>query len=329
MKLQKPRTKKQHFVPRFYLAQFADQEGMVWNYDISENVVRPATPENTAVETNFYSILNNDGEYNDEIESWLQGVEGTAAAIYPKLLKGEKLEGQEKADFAVFVSSLYARSPAIVTAYAELTGYLAQHITNVTLKDRSRFENIMNQMDAEKGKTTTQTQRDEAFAFMRDKSRYVLHVDRKRGLPALAVADRLTELFLEMAWTVLESRNQHLITSDNPVVQVNPSNDHHPIYGGGGFLNKRTNVSLPLSPTKLLTMSWVPNSNRGIQQIDKQRGRFFNLQRAHFAERYLYSSQRDAGIQALGQKYKTPGLRMQVSGMDNLAPVVVKRKLSK
>ena len=124
---------------------------------------------------------------------------------------------KEKADFAVFVSSLYARSPAMVTAYAELTGYLAQHITNVTLKDRSRFEKIMDQIDAEKGKTSNQKQRDEAFEFMRDKSRYVLHVDRKRGLPALGVADRLTDLFLEMTWMMCESRNQHLIASDNPV----------------------------------------------------------------------------------------------------------------
>jgi hypothetical protein len=324
-----PRPKKQHYVPRFYLEHFTDGDGMVWTYDSQGNDVRPATPLNTAVETNFYSIMDDEGGHNDEIEHWLQGVEGKASELYPKVLRGEKLEGQGKADFSVFVSSLYTRSPAMITAYAEFTGYMAQHLNDFVLASRARFDAMMDRYDADKGIETTQKQRDETFAFARDKSRYIIQVDKKRGLRALGVTDRLTEIFYDMTWVVFESPHQHLVTSDNPVIQVSPPDDHHPIYGDGGFLNKRANVSVPLSSSRMLGLAWMADAPKGVHRVPKEQGRLFNRQRAHFSERYLYASQRDAGIQALGQKYRKPGLRMEVSGMRELAPVEVKRNLSR
>lgn len=324
-----PRPKKQHYVPRFYLEHFTDSNGMVWAYDLQTDEIRTGTPENTAIETNFYSVINDDGVYNDEIENWLQGVEGKASELYPRVLRGERLKDQEKADFAVFIASLYARSPAIVTAYAEMSGYMAQHFTNVTFANRTRFETMMDRYDADRGTRTSKKERDETFEFAKDKSRYFVQVDKKRGLQALSVTDHLTNIFYDMTWVVFESKKQHLITSDNPVIQVNPPEDRHPIYGNGGFLNKRTNVSLPLSSSRLLGLMWDATVKDGVHPVGKNQGRLFNRQRAHFSERYLYASERDSGIKALGKKFRKPGLRMEVSGMDALAPVEVKRKLNK
>jgi Protein of unknown function (DUF4238) len=322
------RPKRQHYVPKFYLEHFIDVDGNVWNYDIANNEVRNASPMNTAVETNFYSVLNEAGDYYDEVESWLSGVESKASELYPKVLRGESLVGQEKADFAVFISSLFARSPALITAHAEMTGYLAQQITDSTFTIRERFDASMDRYEASNGKVTTPQQRTEILDFAHDKSQYVIQVDKKRGLSALGIADKLTEIFLGMTWCIFESPDQHLITSDNPVVRVNPIQDEHSIYGDGGFMNKRSNVSFPLSPSRILGLAWLPESPKGICRVDKQQGRLFNRQRAHFAERYLYASRRDEGIGMLGQKFKNPGLRFRVTGQEKLAPVEVKRNLS-
>jgi hypothetical protein len=324
-----PRPKRQHYVPRFYLEHFIDDNGRVWTYDNQKNEVRDSVPKQTAVETNFYSILNDDGGYHDDLEHWLQGVEDKAAQLYPRVLKGETLSGQDRADFAVFLSSLYARSPAIVTAYAEMTGYMVQHLTNLMFADRKRFEDSMDSYDADRGKTTSPADRDKMFEFANDKSRYVLAVDKKRGLSAIGVADNLTPLFFDMSWIVFESRDQHIITSDNPVVRVSPPADYHPIYGDGGFLNKNVNVSIPLTPDRVLVLFWKKDVPSGLLRVNKAQGRTFNVQRAHYSERYLYSSRRDGGIQALGQKYRKPGLRLSISGSEGMAPVEVRRKLSK
>lgn len=323
------RTKRQHYIPRFYLEYFTDADGMVWTYDQKVNEVRASIPENTAVETNFYSIKNEDGEYNDVLEDWLAGVEGKAASLYPKLLKGEVLVGQEKADFAVFLSSLHVRSPAMIRANAELAGIMVQHAADILLKDRKQFEAFMDKRDAETSKITPPQERESIFEFASNKENYFIAVDQKKGLQGMGAADRLTDIFLQMNWLLIECQRQHLITSDSPVVQVTPPQDYHPIYGDGGFLNKRVHVTVPLTPSKMLELHWRNDAIPGIHPADKQRGRLYNRQRAHFSERYLYASQRDAGIHALGQKNAKPGLQIESSGSDRLAPIKVKRRLVK
>lgn len=325
--MSKSRKKRQHYVPKFYLEYFTDADGKVWTYDTANGDVRSGTPQNTAVETNFYSIKDESGEYVDALEDWLADVEGKAAPLYPKLLRGEILADQEKADFSVFLSSLYTRSPAMVHANAELLGKMVQHVSDVVLQDRERFERVMDKVDAEAGKTTPPHKRDEAFAFARDKSRYVVEVDRKRGLQGMGATDKVTDILFRMNWIVVGCQDQHLITSDSPVVRVTPPDGYHPIYGDGGFFNKRVFVTVPLTPSMMLELSWADHPGPGIYPADKQRGRLYNRQRARFSERYLYASRRDAGIKALGKKFAEPGVRYETSGSNRLAPVVVKRRL--
>lgn len=62
---------------------------------------RPAVPEETGLQTNFYSVKDVDGKYVDILEAWLAGVESKAAAIYERLLKGVIPTGQGRADFSV------------------------------------------------------------------------------------------------------------------------------------------------------------------------------------------------------------------------------------
>ncbi len=82
------RTKKQHVVPRFYLDNFSDENGMIWTYTAGSGKAWSASPENTGVESNVYSVKEEDGEYNDELEHWLASVEDHASKVYHKLLKG-------------------------------------------------------------------------------------------------------------------------------------------------------------------------------------------------------------------------------------------------
>jgi len=56
--------KRQHVIPRLHLKNFVadNPKGLVWTYDAVEGTARPATPENTGVQSYFYSAETTDGK---------------------------------------------------------------------------------------------------------------------------------------------------------------------------------------------------------------------------------------------------------------------------
>lgn len=325
--MRKPRPKGQHLIPKFYLENFVDRDGFVWSYNLEADHVHAGTPETTALETNFYSIQTATNEFRDDLEVWLSGVERKAASIYPRILSGEVPTGQERADFAVFISSLFARSPAVVSAAAHMRATMSQIIVDTTFATRERFEAEMNRFDASRGKITPPELRDSLFEFQRDKSRYTIEIERKAGLvSAMKVTDRLTDIVFDMNWFVVESIKQDLITSDAPVACEAAGTSSGFNDSNRGFLDKNALVSVPLSPSRLLLANWRKDNPTKLQRISKGQCREFNRQRAFYAERYVYASKQDLGIRALCRKYKNPGTRMILSGDRKIAPVVLVRR---
>ena len=48
--------KFQHYVPRFYLARFVDQEGFIWVFDKTQGRTFRVKPENIAGQNRFYDL---------------------------------------------------------------------------------------------------------------------------------------------------------------------------------------------------------------------------------------------------------------------------------
>jgi hypothetical protein len=79
-----------------------------------------AIPEETAIETHFYSAQNTDGTMDTQIEEYLQSVESNAAPVYEALLRGEiPKDSQARVDFSIFLALMYVRTPAMRRMYAE------------------------------------------------------------------------------------------------------------------------------------------------------------------------------------------------------------------
>lgn len=78
-----PTPKRQHFVPIVHLKHFigSSPKSQVWTYDAGGDVLS-ATPENTAVETHFYSVERDDGTMDTQLEEFLSLVENNAAPVY-------------------------------------------------------------------------------------------------------------------------------------------------------------------------------------------------------------------------------------------------------
>lgn len=122
-----PDTKRQHYVPQFYLRQFEDKDGFLWVYDKqtdkefkcrSENICQ----ERLLYETTWEGANEKLGKYVllNDIENLFSGKEGSYAQIVSRVLKlctpHQKrnaliCNGKEKKLLAEFAVNLYVRNP--------------------------------------------------------------------------------------------------------------------------------------------------------------------------------------------------------------------------
>jgi hypothetical protein len=105
--------KGQHFIPRLHLQHFTgdNPKGQVWTYDAPSGRAWSAIPEETAVQTHFYSAERDGGSMDTRIEEFLSTVEGAAAPVYECLLKGAiPKDSQERMSFAQFLAHVRPHS---------------------------------------------------------------------------------------------------------------------------------------------------------------------------------------------------------------------------
>lgn len=250
------RTKKQHYVPRFYLSKFADEDGSVWTYS-GDGSPRAAKPEATAAETNFYSPIGPDGERFDEAEKLLSMIEGYAAPLWDGLCEGQVFKGEDRDRIALFLAAQFLRSPSTVRAGAEMMAYFAHHTAQFISSEKEIHDQSLDSYEQDTGMSFSEEERDRMRAFLSEPKNYSINVLRSAGLPMLGGIGNLGKLFLNMKWVVGHSEDQHLITSDSPVTRTSDPSTHHPVYGDGMFANKTVRVQFPLTPQRLLEMTWL------------------------------------------------------------------------
>lgn len=319
------RTKYQHYVPRLHLKHFVGEtpKGMVWVYDKQSSRCAPSKIAATGGTTNFYSIDVGNGDYNDTIDNMLQTIENRAAPIYERLLAGVIPTGQDRSDFAMFMATLYLRSPGKIRASAELFGKLMQVVMGVTWNDRDRFEKSIDLYEKEYGPSFQD--RDKLWDLWQDKERYTIGVSQQQGLSALAASDDIHDILCQRRWYLLEAIEGYFITGDQAVtLWVPPSTS---FFGNGGFSNERAEVTLALSPRRALMItghhlqsSFVPAHLEMVANM--------NEQRAFHAERNLWSHQKDDAVLELAKKYKDAKHDIRLSNAGALAEVKARRKLN-
>jgi hypothetical protein len=138
--------KRQHFIPILHLKHFvgADPKGQVWTYDAESGEVRSATPENTAVQTHFYSVEGEGGVMDTRVEDRLAVVESNAAPVYEALLRAEmpSKDSQARANFATFLALMHVRTPTMRRIYAEMMGRGIQIMSHAYGSHPKAFESL-------------------------------------------------------------------------------------------------------------------------------------------------------------------------------------------
>jgi hypothetical protein len=325
---------RQHFIPCLHLKHFIgpNPKGQVWTYDAQTGKVYSATPENTAVQTHFYSAEDPDGTMNTQLEKYLSEIEGKAAPVYEALLRKEiPKNSQARADFSVFLALMCVRTPAMRRIWAEGYGRHLQIMNYAYAKDEKAFHALTRKYEEEQGITLDNETKNLVRESMIDPTDYVFEIPKERTLKALSAADGLSPIFYEMKWSLAVPTHGFFISCDNPLVKYVDPRTCHPIYGDHGFLNKTAEVIFPLSPKLVLLMSW----NENILEVGEftRRNPVDEINRllAVHSERYLYAHIHHKRLIRLAAKFKDIRPEMTTSGFgpDKFAEIRVLRRWSK
>lgn len=291
------RTKRQHVVPRFYLRHFAQSDGELWTHDCITGNARKSTPEKTAFETNIYTPIGEDGARVDLIEDTLAKIESQAATIYPDLLAFKPLGPVAKLDFAAFLATMFARSPAQLRQFAQTMGQMALWGGRHEMDREFREKEARGDVSAA----------DEAIQkILHDNDMFTIDVDRRVGLLAFQQAETLMHLMAQMNWSYEIAENQQLVTSDNPVFWVKGGGPVDLPSHGFGLGNPFAVIPFPLSPDVILRLDWRSDGAWKKFKLERQRAKLANKYQAKHKERLLFFRDNDQGLCTLGMKYKAP-----------------------
>ncbi len=236
-----PIPKAQHIVPRLHLQHFSGPEpkGQVWTYDKNTGNTRSAIPEETATYGHFYSLEREDGTQDTTIERALADNEGKSDPIYKKLLAGYcNIEGDERAEFSVFLATLYLRTKAMRQDAANVFGMSYQNLRYAYGSNDEAFNELINRVEKAKNEKIPDNIKAIVRRSLIDPSQHKVLVSKVPTITVFDSAAPLAQIFYDMNWSIVNVKHGFLITSDNPVVKVVDPATRHPIYGDGGFINR-------------------------------------------------------------------------------------------
>lgn len=143
-------TKRQHFVPRFYLRYFTNPDGQLHVYRRDDDTYFKTSPENVCAENYLYEVDLNDVDGDEAahalldnyIEVQLSGAEGRLAPFYEELLRCCEEKAFEGKDF------LDGRLAACI-----LTANIIVRNPHMLRADRANAKKVVEDVEAEDGIT--------------------------------------------------------------------------------------------------------------------------------------------------------------------------------
>lgn len=297
---------RQHITPVHHLAQFVGSQpkGCVWVYDRQESTTRPSSPESAGFERHFYSLKRDDGSWDTQLDDWITDVEDKAHPIYQELLRGilPVDDTQEKADFAVYLATIMGRTKATHRFLAETYASHMQMLIHATAARSDVFDAHIRRLEESFGHPISLETRDEVRKAMLDPSDWIIEIPKQRTIQGLGFIDKMTDIFLEMHWSLCFAEKGFFITSDNPLMRRVDPKTRHPIYGDHGYLNKTAQVTFALSPKIALMLTWDERAPRYFP-VSLQSVTSLNHDLAARAERYLYCHLEHKHVQKLSRQF--------------------------
>lgn len=303
-------TKKQHYVPKFYLKLFADSKKVVQVLDVKNNRLGSPTPiSGVGYEPYFYAAqTGTPDEISQQVEDWLQKHEDIFSKEVPPIIDRitnlEHINGEDKYILSGLMSMLWLRSPKMRESINKSSEDLLKQIMSFSVPNR--VDNFIKAT----GTKMSSEQREKMIKTF-ENGEYDLKFNNAQHLKmlteTLGFQDKgFTNMFYGQKWTIFIAKgNQKFITTDSPIVEwwLPPKS----LYDGG-FLER--DKYFALTPDLLIKLTDPQGSSKmkrkTLFEKDDDTVRLLNILLAAHSKRFAYSAEK-AQLQEIVNGRKKPG----------------------
>ena len=271
--------KQHHFVTKAYLEGFVpENDTRLFVYTRNKPGFFRAKPSNIARIHNYYSQKRPDGTVDNKLETALATqVEGPGIEVSRRLNAGQyNISASARGKLAFLMTIQELRVPWMRQNMENVMKSVQERIMNKMIDRPGFLEQRLIEMKEESGRENTVTADD-----LRDSIRsgqIGLAPNPGSSLWAMgAVAEKTTEIYFGMRWTILESKTASFVTSDCPVHRFySTTAPERPYFG---LADDRVQVRFPISRQRMLVADhdlkrieiWNKLINRGLDRIAERR----------------------------------------------------------
>lgn len=259
MNKKEPPKKKQHWVPCFYLKNWATDDSkdnkypQGWILSINEGEPQKVNLRDFAAKRYLNSPPDKDGKRNFKTEDKLGDYESVMSPLWSKISnefydfsKGTTL----RKGISLFISLIYLRNPRNINSFKDIHSKLIEMYERLP---KGKNGNPWLTKIIHKGREYEFDNSD--YSDFKNSSMIDFQAMFVENIHRDAVP--IAEILINKRWAIVFSEKEHFITSDSPVIVENINRE---IFG---LNTKGTIITFPISPKRILVMDDLDEEGDG------------------------------------------------------------------
>lgn len=214
------RKRHHHTVPRFYLNRFADNTRHIVRVALPGEERRSISTADAAVAKDFYLVELPDGTWSDAVEDMLADLENRAAPVIQAIAENRlwPIDRQAREKISAWAAAQYLRTTAVRQLGNDLTNYVLK--LAVATGGRDTMRDALEQIEQ---RAVRDEEAEEAWALMSRFRDYKVQAHQNFHIETiLSLLAPTTASFQARGWNIVRFARKTLITTDAPIVPLNP-----------------------------------------------------------------------------------------------------------
>ena len=304
-------TKRQHYVPQFYLKYFTNEDGIIQALDIKNNRLGSPKPCSALGYSHYFYAVETGipDDVSQQVEKWLQQFESAIACELPdiinKILNGAHINVDDRYILAVLMSMLWLRSPNMRTQLNQIEEDMIKKIMSFYAPERiDRYiKKTEKKISDKERRKFIKAMEEGSYKLRFNNAQHLRFMTKTLGFGGPGFAN----MFFGQKWKIYIARGKkRFITSDSPVIEWWPPPK---TFHGASFLER--NKYFTLTPEIFLELTYPIGSEKAKRKTifdnEDDTVSLFNILIAAHSHAFAYSGDKK-NLESLLAGRKSPGI---------------------
>ena len=307
---------RHHFIPQFYLKGFVEPQDVpfLWVYRKDTGAIIKSSVKDTAVHKHYYSFKSKPLGTRDSqtIEKWFNNLETSVSMVFKKILNKQELNNNERSDFTSFLALTLTRVPNYrENMINNPTAQLIKRMEIIKASHKQHYEARIKQYEENTGnKITVPVEKLRQHVLKGNYDVKIANPDYSLNF-MFKIARDVAPVFHAMNWAFFETTDEeYFLTCDNPLYYMDPTYKSGSFYGVG-LMNKKLEVTFPLSKNLALLATW--GDLKGYHIATSKIRNTLNRRTIISAQNFVFSPVKSTDLGMLISKFKGSSPRIKVS----------------